>query len=123
MTPDFPSKGTRRWAWLADTPAHWAMGAIPEFAPIGENHLLRSTSVVQKMVYGDQSVSYKTYDPSSVELLRLNFRPTRVSAGGMPLAERTDLMGEGYMVQPLSSGDYVVRVRHLRSAEISIATR
>lgn len=30
----------------------WAMGAIPQFAPIGENHLLRSSSVVQKVAYG-----------------------------------------------------------------------
>lgn len=27
----------------------WAMGAIPELAPKGENHVLRSTSVVQKV--------------------------------------------------------------------------
>ena len=32
----------------------WAMGAVPEFAPIGQNHLLRSTSVIQKVTYGRQ---------------------------------------------------------------------
>lgn len=28
----------------------WAMGAIPELAPLGQNHLLRSSSVVKKVM-------------------------------------------------------------------------
>src|SRR5262249_21895674 len=34
----------------------WAMGAIPEFAPMGQNHLLHSTSVVQSIVYAARGV-------------------------------------------------------------------
>ena len=40
----------------------WAMGAIPEFAPIRENHLLRSSSVVTHVSYGNVSIEYKTFD-------------------------------------------------------------
>jgi uncharacterized protein with LGFP repeats len=35
-----------------------ALGAIPEFAPVGQNHLVRSSSVVQKVKYEDRSVEY-----------------------------------------------------------------
>ena len=99
----------------------WAMGAVPEFAPVGETHLLHSTSVVQKVSYGKRSVSYQTFDRASTEVLRLNFEPTLVAAGGMTLAERHDLQQQGYTVQSLASGDYVVRVRHVNSGAVSIA--
>ena len=82
---------------------NWAMGAIPEFAPQGENHLLRSTSVVQKVTYRERSVSYRTADNAATEVLRLNFKPARVTAGGSSLAERHDLKEEGYTIQPLAS--------------------
>ena len=39
----------------------WAMGAIPEFAPRGQDHLLRSTSVVTNVQYGLKCLSYKTF--------------------------------------------------------------
>ncbi len=101
----------------------WAMGAIPEFAPMGENHLLRSSSVVQNVAYGDRSVKYRTFDKAATEVLRLNFKPTRVTAGEATLSERKDLKEDGYTIQSLSGGDYVVRIRHLRSGEISVAAR
>jgi hypothetical protein len=31
------------------------LGAVPEWAPAGENHLLRSSSVVQNIIYGDKA--------------------------------------------------------------------
>ena len=99
----------------------WAMGAVPEFAPVGETHLLHSTSVVQKVSYGKRSVSYQTFDRASTEVLRLNFKPRRVTAGGVTLREGRDVEAEGYTVQALASGDYVVRVRHVNSGAVSIA--
>jgi len=97
----------------------WAMGAVPEFAPTSENHLLRSSSVVQKMAYGDGRVAYRTFDKAATEVLRLNFKPLRVTAGGAALAERQDLKGEGFTLQP-TDGDYVVRLRHFQSGEIEV---
>lgn len=98
----------------------WALGAIPELAPVGENHLLRSTSVVQKVAYSNRTVQYRTFHTSATEVLRLNFKPVQVRAGGQACAERNDLLGEGYTVKPLPGGDYLVRVRHGNSGEISI---
>ena len=103
---------------------NWAMGAAPEFAPVGEDHLLGSTSVVQRVSYGERSLKYKTFDSSATEVLRLSFKPVRILAGGAPLAQRADLKEEGYTVQPVAGGgDYIVRVKHARSAAVSISAR
>jgi hypothetical protein len=45
----------------------------------------------------------------------LNFKPSRISAGGAALSERHDLEGEGYTLEALEGGDYVLRVRHTTS--------
>jgi len=36
------------------------------------------------------------------------------------LSEHNDLKSEGFTVQPLSGGDWVVRVKHANSGEIRI---
>jgi hypothetical protein len=101
----------------------WGMGAAPEFAPVGETHLLRSTSVVQKVSYGDRAVTYRAFDPAATEVLRLNFKPVRVTAGESRLAERGDLKDEGYTLQALPGGDYVLRLRHVKSKEVTLAAK
>ncbi len=98
----------------------WAMGAVPEFAPVGIDHLLRSSSVVQKVRYGKHRVEYRTFDAAAIEVLRLNFKPSRVTAGGAALHERTDTREPGYTLRALSVGDWIVRVRHASSGDISI---
>ena len=100
---------------------NWVMGAIPEFAPVGEDHLLRSSSVVQNVVYADRSIQYRTFDPAAVEVLRLHFKPARITAGKTILPRRENLQEDGFTVKPLAGSDFVVRVRHTRSGEIKIA--
>ena len=99
----------------------WAMGAIPEFAPIGQNHILRATSVVQKVAYGSGSVSYQTFDKNGFEVLRLSFNPGRLMAGSARLSVRADPKEEGYSVRKLPGGDYAVQVHHIASGQVSIA--
>ena len=98
----------------------WAMGAVPEFAPVGEDHVLRSSSVVQKVKYAARSVEYKTFDTIATEVLRLSFKPAHVTAGGTALHERDDAHEEGYTLQRLDGGDFAVRLRHTNSGEIKI---
>ena len=97
------------------------MGAIPEFAPVAENHLLRSSSVVQKVVYEDHAIQYRTFDPEATEVLRLRFKPARISAGETALKERKDLEADGYTIQTLPGGDFIIRIRHSESGEIKIS--
>ncbi len=99
---------------------NWVMGAIPEWAPKGQNHLLQSSSVVQRVTYGPHSIEYRTFDAAASEVLRLNFLPKQVTAGGAALRQEKDLKQDGYTVQSLPGGDYVVRVRHSNSGEVTI---
>jgi len=102
---------------------NWAMAAIPEFAPLGQDHLLGSSSVVQRVKYGDHTLSYRTFDKDAKEVLRLTYRPTKITAGGQTLAVRHDLTAEGYTVDSLPGGDYVVHVRHVQSADVEVAAK
>jgi hypothetical protein len=88
-----------------------AMGAVPEWAPDHEDHLLDSTSIVTKVAYGARRVAWTTFEAEAIETARLTFRPSRVASGGAALAERADLAAPGYTVSPLGGG-YLVRVRH-----------
>jgi hypothetical protein len=102
---------------------NWVMGAIPELAPVGENHLLRSSTVVQRVQYRDRSLQYRTFDRDGFEVLRLTYKPSRVMAGSRTLPERNDLTEEGYTVEPLPDDGYVVRIRHTQSSEVEVAGR
>jgi hypothetical protein len=98
------------------------MAAVPEWAPPHENHVLRSTSVVSQVAYAPDSVSWTTFDTDATETLRLVSRPEAVTAGGKALVERDTLDEQGYVVQPLASGDAVVRVRHTTPGTVVVTT-
>ena len=99
---------------------NWAMAAMPELAPKRRDHLLGSSSVVQSVSYGRRRLTYRTFDGSGTEVLRLGFRPRRIVAGGSVLAERSDLSAEGYVVQALRGGDFAVRIRHDGARRITL---
>jgi hypothetical protein len=99
-----------------------AMGAVPEWAPPREIHVLRSTSVVTKVEYGAGRASWTTFDADATETLRVPTRPTGVTAAGAALDERKDLAAPGYTVEPLAGGDVVLRVRHDRAGEVLVTT-
>ena len=50
-----------------------SLGAVPEWAPSGQNHLVRSSSIVKNISYLPFSITYTTADGSSIEVLRVNF--------------------------------------------------
>lgn len=99
----------------------WAMGAIPEFAPVGQNHLLRSSSVVRKVTYGANSISYETFDPDAIEVLRLNQAPVRVTAGGNDLARVDVLKAGGYTVRNLPNGGVAVHIQHAGARDVTVS--
>ncbi|MGA2448294.1 MAG: hypothetical protein ABTD50_06450 [Polyangiaceae bacterium] len=98
-----------------------AMGAVPEWAPARENHILQSTSVVNRVDYGPGRIAWTTFDSDATETLRLTARPSRVSVGGVQLSQRTALDRQGFTVWPVASGGFVVRVRHRSSGEVVVA--
>lgn len=96
------------------------MGSVPEWAPPQENHLLRSSSIVQKVSYDAAEVRYTTFDSDASEVLRLAFRPNRVTADGSALREQQDLDQEGWA---FDSAKGVLRVWHQRAKNIVISGR
>jgi hypothetical protein len=101
-----------------------AIAWIPDkFAPNRENHVVRSSSVVQKILYGKGRITYTTFDapPGAQEVMRLAFRPASIQADGRRLEERPALDASGYTLAPLSNGDWIVTVRHDGCRNIQVA--
>lgn len=94
-----------------------AFWAVPEWAPADESHLLGSVSVVTRIAYGADTVTYSTFDRESTDVLRLNFVPDSIMAGGKPIARRSDLEQEGYTFNDQTR---TLSIRHTSSTEIDI---
>ena len=59
-----------------------AMAASPDLAPDGQNHLLRSSSVIQTIEYGADRIAYTKFDSRSIERLKLGaWAPGTVTGG------------------------------------------
>jgi hypothetical protein len=100
---------------------NWAMAALPGLAPDDQSHLLGSTSVVRLVTYGHDRIRYRTFDTGATDVLRLDFRPGSVVAGGRPLVRNRTIAGEGYTLQSLGRGSYVLRVHHVHSGSITVS--
>jgi len=99
------------------------MGAIPELAPLGQNHLLRSTSVVRKVKCEKKFITYETFDPDATEALRLNNVPAQIKAGSATL-RRMDVLKQdepGYTVRKLPAGGVAVQLRHKGAREVKVS--
>jgi len=97
------------------------MGAVPDWAPPGEAHLLRSTSIVTHVEYSAARIAWTTFDADATETLRLPTKPTKVSAGTSELTARDDIDDAGYSVQVLASGGVVLRVHHRVPGAVTVA--
>ncbi len=91
------------------------IGWLPEEVGASrENHIVRSTAVVNSVSYGDGRIEYTTFDASAntTEVLRLAFVPKGVTADGKRLERRANADGNGYAVKKLPNGDAIVSIRH-----------
>jgi hypothetical protein len=50
------------------------MGCLPELAPPGQNHLLRTATEIRDIMYSKEKISYRSLRTAS-ELLKLAARP------------------------------------------------
>jgi hypothetical protein len=110
---------TGEWSNLAHPwPLCQVMEAISwlpaDFAPNRENHIVRSTTVVNQVLYEKGRISYSTFDApaDTEEVLRLVFVPAAVHADGQLLKQRPALDAKGYTVTLLDNGDCIMTVRH-----------
>jgi len=92
------------------------MGCLPELAPNGETHLLRTSTQIKSISYGRAEVKYVSL-PNSVDLLKVASAPSRVSSRGKSLKLDAKLAGDnGYLYNPKSR---VLLVKHT-NPEVSI---
>jgi hypothetical protein len=94
-----------------------SMGAVPDWAPPGDNHLLRSSSVVTAIAYSDTEVTYTTFDSTSTDVLHLNFTPTYITVDRQPLARRSVLDRPGWTFDGNSG---TLRIYHIGGNHIDI---
>jgi hypothetical protein len=59
-----------------------AMAAAPELAPGNQNHLLRTSSVIQTIDYGADRIQYAKFDAGSAEEFKLGAWPPQSVRGG-----------------------------------------
>lgn len=57
------------------------MAAVPAWAPSNENHLLRASSVLKSIRYGEHTIAYEAFDATGTEELRLAAAPVSIVGG------------------------------------------
>jgi hypothetical protein len=104
----------------ADYIRHFAtgMGAVPEWSPFDQSHLLRSGSVVKTVTYGSGNIGYTTFDGNGIDVVHLNFTPVSITADGAALQQRTDLSQAGWV---LDGATKTVRISHPGTTNIVIS--
>ena len=87
-----------------------------------ENHIMYTSSVIKSVVYGKGTVAYSTSDApaNTIDVLRLAYVPSSVTADGQALEPRTDLSADGYTTKALKNGDCILAVRHDGKTKIAI---
>ncbi len=90
-----------------------SMYALPELAPSAENHILNTTSVLQKVSYAEKKeitrnntmiVEYKSFDTKGEEILRLTQKPKRILLNNIVIPELKNGDKSGFSWKPLGLG-------------------
>jgi len=111
--------------WLSDGYGDYvrhylrAMSFLPELAPAGQNHLLSSTSTIQKISYETNKISFTTFDSGSEVLLRLASKPKSVTVSGKSLSQLDQLNGIGYTWNMIGN-DGVMKMNYSHGTEVLI---
>jgi len=103
------------------------IAAIPEWAPVNENHLLRSTSIVKKIFYSTNEIRFTTFDVSSTEVFRLTSKPEAVKVNDVKISELkglTRLPGgqaqDGWTWKGLDKGG-ILCIKHTLGSQVEIS--
>lgn len=115
----YPNNETWMTDGYGDYVRHYlrAMAVFPELAPGNQNHLVSSTSVINKINYNDEAIKYESFDKASVEVLRLKTKPMEVKVNDVELSESGET--EYWKWQPLNSGG-ILKVKHQNNNKIAI---
>lgn len=101
-----------------------AIGWLPEeLGASRENHIVKSSAVVDSIVYGKKAIVYTIYDAplETIDVLRLSYIPTKIFADGQELKRLFILDKNGYIIKELPNGDTIVSIRHDGKLKIMIS--
>jgi hypothetical protein len=98
------------------------MASIPEWAPKRENHLLRSSSVVQSIKYAKNKIEYRTFDAAGRELFKLREPPRQILLGGTSLQQKENIEPKNncFTVKPVTGGGFAVTIQRVDCPDITI---
>lgn len=91
-----------------------AIGQQPElFGAARESHLVATSHVVSDVTYAPGRIEYRTHPAAgpTTDVLRMSFRPARITVDGKPWTIGRIAGGHGATVKGLPSGDCIVTVR------------
>jgi hypothetical protein len=93
------------------------VGAVPDWTPAYQTHLVRSSSVIKNISYGTNTVSYITYDSVATEVLHISFNPVTITANGVVLPHRSDLSQPGWTLDVATK---TLKIYHNNATQIVI---
>jgi hypothetical protein len=94
------------------------LAAVPEWVPAG-NHLLKSTSTVQKIKYESNKIVFSTFDNQSEVVLRLTSKPKSVTVSGNSLKQLNQLNADGYVWKAFEKGG-VMKLKYSGGYDVKI---
>ncbi len=95
-----------------------AMAAAPQLAPVEEDHLLKTSSIIRSISYEIPEINYSVYDKASTELFRLTTKPERILLGKTTLKESGNRR-EGWSWYELEGGG-ILEIRHGSAGKVMI---
>lgn len=96
-----------------------AMGAAPQLAPDNKDHLLRTSSIIKKITYDPDRISYDLFDNSSREVFRLTSKPDEIKVDEIVLNEVYDQQANGWIWQSLTKGG-ILRINQAKGNHVEI---
>ena len=112
-------------AWFSDGYGDYikhfvdGMAAVPAWVSKGEEHLLSSTSVVQRIEYNEKDIIYKTYFPVSKEIIKLKKEPEKVLVDGVLLPKTDGIDSNGWTWKKLGD-EGVLNLAHSKGRSVEI---
>jgi len=100
-----------------------AMAAAPELAPKNQNHLLKSSSVIQKVVYSQNQIVITTFDKSGYLLLHVTQKPSSILAGSNKLKEclsSESIQNNGFVFNHKNDPKGTLRIKYTNSNQVKI---
>lgn len=115
----YPNNETWMTDGYGDYVRHYLRGmeVYPELAPSVQNHLVKSTSVIQSIRYGEHKIEYDVFDDGSTEVLRLVSKPTEIKVSGKVITENEQ--NNSWSWSPLGK-DGILKISHREGKKIEI---